>query len=147
MRALLTAILLIAALAGVAEAACPDDLSERYYKANCQYLYPSNDGFLGKPRVITLKPGTIIDRYGSPSGYFLAPLNTSYDERALPYQPNTRVYCRYKVVHRVQVRAGETRPWFDQRGGGMQFMTINIRVEELVYAGYLRSVRPSARSC
>ena len=30
--------------------------------------YPPNDGFAGKPVKITLEPGTIIDRYGSPNG-------------------------------------------------------------------------------
>ncbi|MCP4966154.1 MAG: TNT domain-containing protein [bacterium] len=42
-------------------------------------------GFLGGwSRADTLKPGTVIDRYGGETGRFFSPQGTPLDARALP---------------------------------------------------------------
>lgn len=48
-----------------------------------QTYFPPNNGFLGKATKITLKPGTIVDRYGYPGGRFASPVGTPAEMRAL----------------------------------------------------------------
>jgi len=51
--------------------------------------WPSDFGCdIGSKRIITLQPGTYIDRFGPPSGFFVSPVIKqpySYSERSLPW--------------------------------------------------------------
>jgi hypothetical protein len=52
--------------------------------------WPKDNGCVeGTHKSIILPKGTIIDRFGSEYGQFVALPNTSYDERAIPYMANT----------------------------------------------------------
>lgn len=52
----------------------------KYYNQETGALsWPPNNGFVkGTEKVDILKPGTIIDRYGEPTGEFLAPMGDSH---------------------------------------------------------------------
>jgi len=148
MKALLTALVLIAAtLAGIAGSAAEcylpwnarPDLRMLWLQADCRYWFPQRDGFAGRPRSIVLRPGIVIDRFGSPGGNFLAPADASYMGRAVPYDRLKMAYYRYEVVKPLRVQAGNAAPWFDQPGGGIQYKTA-ARVQVLVERGYLRQV-------
>jgi len=86
-----------------------------------------------------LRPGTVIDRFGQPTGIFLAPVDASYMGRAVPYDRLKMPYYRYEVVRPLRVQAGKAAPWFDQPGGGIQYKTVE-RVQVLVERGYLKQV-------
>jgi Tuberculosis necrotizing toxin len=114
---------------------------------------PGPDGFatksggsLGAPdrKQITLKAGTLLDRFGFATGKFLAPKGTPFGQRALPPQAletadhtnpdyqglkwtqntiippsNYHVYC---VQNDFKVDAGPIAPWFGQPGLGTQYV-------------------------
>ena len=54
----------------------------------------------------TLDMGLVIDRYGNKFGKYTAPINTPYEQRALPYLENPLAYHKYEVIkpiHNVTV--------------------------------------------
>lgn len=125
------------------------------------WLYPKNDGFLsdpkGKPitKTATLTPGTLVDRYGSEYGAFLAPGGVAYSKRAIPPSnlvgtPASRCnYANYRVLKEFAVTAGPIAPWFGQPGRGIQYQLKGslvsgapeqLNVLWLVEAGYLARV-------
>ncbi|WP_157658465.1 glycohydrolase toxin TNT-related protein, partial [Burkholderia ubonensis] len=85
--------------------------------------WPSNDGFVdGKESVITLLPGTLIDRFGRSQGKFTAPTDTPFDNRALRDSVYNGEYHGYEVTVPIEgVRAGPAKPWFGKPGGGTQY--------------------------
>jgi hypothetical protein len=116
------------------------DLRGWWLDQNSQYLFPPDEGFMRSPRTVMLARGTRIDRYGSPGGRFLAPAGTAYAARAVPYDKAKMEYHRYAVVKPFPVQAGRIAPWFDQRGGGVQYRT-EKPVQTLLEEGYLQRVR------
>ena len=101
--------------------------------------YPPNRGFSGPPKPTTLKPGTIIDRYGGPNGSFASPQGTPPGARALPYGVEARPLNAYEVVKPLPVDAGPAAPWFGQWGGGMQY-DLGASVQQLIDGGFLRPI-------
>jgi len=85
--------------------------------------WPPNYGFAaGKDSVITLLPGSKIDRFGHPGGEFVSPAGTPFGQRALPDVSFKKDYHVYEVVVNIPgVRAGPAEPWFRQVGGGSQY--------------------------
>ena len=116
------------------------DLRGYWLDHNSQYLFPPDQGFARPARAVTLRPGMHIDRYGAPTGRYLAPAGTSFEARAVPYDKAKMDYHRYRVMKPLPVHTGPIAPWFDQRGGGVQYMTARP-VGELIAEGYLRKVR------
>ena len=58
---------------------------DRFYFDDDEPIYPLNDGFIGEPKKITLKAGSIVlDRYGGEKGTFVATYGTALEMRALP---------------------------------------------------------------
>jgi hypothetical protein len=148
MKALLTALTILAATLGasapsLAECYLPwnarPDLRVLWLQTDCRYWFPQRDGFAGRPKPIVLRAGTVIDRFGQPTGNFLAPADASYMGRAVPYDRLKMPYYRYEVVKPLRVQAGKAAAWFDQPGGGMQYKA-GERVQVLVERGYLRQV-------
>jgi hypothetical protein len=148
MKALLTALIILAAMVGasapsLAECYLPwnarPDLRVLWLQKDCRYWFPQRDGFAGQPKAIVLRAGTVIDRFGQPTGNFLAPADASYMGRAVPYDRLKMPYYRYEVVRPVRVQAGKAAPWFDQPGGGIQYKT-GERAQMLVERGYLRQI-------
>ncbi len=148
MKTLLTTLLSIAAtMAGIATSAAEcylpwnarPDLRMQWLQADCRYGFPQRDGFASRPRTIVLRSGTVIDRFGQPTGNFLAPADASYMGRAVPYDRLKMPYYRYEVVKPLRVQAGKAAPWFDQPGGGIQYKT-GERVQVLLERGYLKQV-------
>lgn len=112
------------------------DLGAQWIDENGRYRFPPNDGFKDPPQDLTLAPGTMIDRYGQPGGRFLSPVGTSYEARALPYDKAKMDYHVYEVRRPLPVKAGEAVPWFDEPGGGTQYMTA-VPVARLIDDGSL----------
>lgn len=88
-------------------------------------------------------PGQKVDRFGSESGRYLAPLGAPYIERGLPPSSLRTFdgmypfgYHVYEVLREFVVTAGPVRAWFGQPGMGTQFLA-DTSVEELVEDGFL----------
>ena len=143
LKRLLTAIWILTALTGVAQAECylpfdaRPDLRMQWLQADCRYLFPPRDGFAGPARIVLLRPGTVVDRFGHPGGRFLAPADASYMGRAVPYDRLKMPYFRYEVARPLRVAAGKAAPWFDQPGGGKQYQT-GQPIKVLVDTGFLK---------
>lgn len=88
--------------------------------------------------LVELPIGTVLQRYGSPGGYFTAPKGTPYEELSLPYEKDSMEYNEYRVINRgVQVEVcraerGRAAPLFGQPGGGIQYYHGNKSVQNLV---------------
>ena len=108
-------------------------------------IYPGTNGDVniegftnGKYSIDTLKPNTIIDRYGSNgNGKYFSPDGISFESRALPPFMKGQPYTRYKVIRPFSVKTGEIAPWFDQAGRGTQYLT-EMGVDELIKNGFLK---------
>jgi nicrotizing toxin Mtb-like protein len=118
------------------------DLADKWIDDNGRYTFPPQalgyeNGCLKPAREVTLVLGTMIDRYGQAGGTFLSPVGTSYEARALPYDKAKMPYYRYEVLKPLPAKTCEAVPWFDQSGGGVQYM-VEKSVQQLVADGYLR---------
>ncbi|AIT09870.1 hypothetical protein LO80_07735 [Candidatus Francisella endociliophora] len=93
--------------------------------------YPENDGFIGEIVHETLKPGTLIDRFGSKNGRFLSPANTPMKMRALPPGAKINEYRTYRVIKPLNVKSGRIAPAFNQPGMGKQYV-IDRPVKDII---------------
>ena len=105
---------------------------ERFYSDDGIPIYPSNNGAVGKPEIISLKVGDkILTRYGSDRGSYVSPKGTSFEERALPRTTDKNNYHEYEVTKEItQVESAVIAPWFGQKGGGIQYK-LPQRISEL----------------
>jgi hypothetical protein len=101
--------------------------------------YPPNRGFLGPSVEETLRPGTVIDRYGGEGGTFAAPQGTPFGERGLAPEAAKAPYTKYVVKRPLPVQAGTASPWTYSLGGGRQY-ELPQSVADLRAAGYLETV-------
>lgn len=82
----------------------------------------------GKYKIeVELTYGTIIMRYGNPTGRFSAPKGTNYEDLALPYIRETVEYNEYRVIaEKINVvcivERGTVAPGFESNGGAVQYM-------------------------
>lgn len=99
-----------------------------------------------------LEPGTVLGRFGSPHGAYLAPEGTPFAELSLPPESAVKPYYEYVVGDPSLLPPGwhieqsEVAPWFHQPGGGQQFRIIrpdgkNGTVQQLEVFGVLVRVR------
>lgn len=123
-----------------------NDLDDRWYRPQDGELdWPPNGGFAEAPQSRTLTPGTRIDRYsGRPpdqdGGKYFSPAGTSFESRALPYDPASQRLSTFEVVRPFEVQSGTAAPWFDQVGGAVQYLT-DKSTQELLRDGYIRIAR------
>ncbi|ENM4841272.1 TNT domain-containing protein, partial [Campylobacter coli] len=90
----------------------PKPRSADYIGEDGKIKYP-DDGYKipPKPKEITLKKGTKLDRYGDNSGSFVCPFEEkegaiSYEKRSLPYEDNEamqKTYKRYEVIEDINM--------------------------------------------
>jgi hypothetical protein len=115
---------------------CPGAFLEKWFNTTANsYTYPPLNGFLldtaGKPILgnVTLKVGSLVDRFGSEFGSFVSPEGAEYEQRALPpWNLNTPAgdtrypanYHVYRVLKEFEALAGPIAPWFGQPGLGVQ---------------------------
>lgn len=100
--------------------------------------FPPNEGFrIQSPG--TLKPGKMIDRYGSPHGGYASDVGASISSRGLPPGSEALEYHRYEVTRPLDVDMGPAAavPDFAATGGTTQYR-FGRPISELVEEGYLR---------
>ncbi len=115
------------------------DLDGRWLDDSGDVKWPPNKGVAGVEQPGTLKPGKLIDRFGSEKGTFASPPDAPYPSRSLPYDPSAVPYRQYEVVKELPFNGGKIAPWFDQPGGAMQYR-FDSSIEDLVANGYLRRI-------
>jgi RHS repeat-associated protein len=103
--------------------------------------YPANSGFASFTETV-LQPGTVLDRYGRPTGFFASDPGTSISRRGLPAGSDALPYNKYIVVKPVKVLSGPAAQVeeFGAPGGGMQYM-FEQSLSDLVAQGVLRGIQ------
>ena len=115
-------------------------INSKYYDSAGNIIWPVNQGFAGTPVVKVLEPGTRIDRYGYESGRYVSPAGTPYEQRALAPGTEKKPYKVYEIVKPVEVQAGKIAPWFDEPGGGTQYV-FDESIADLLEKGILKEVK------
>ena len=117
------------------------DNPEYYNQQTGEIVWPPNDGAVeGTTEQIVLPAGTRIDRYGSEDGFFTSPAGTPYEQRSCAPGSDQKPYHQYEVLKPIEgVVQGVTAPWFDEPGGGLQYM-MPMSIQELLDQGYLKSI-------
>ncbi|KAF4454442.1 hypothetical protein F53441_3069 [Fusarium austroafricanum] len=123
------------------------------------WIYPEKNGFeLDENEFpikanVDLKVGTLVDRFGEPTGRYISPATAPFAQRALhPGNLNTgdnkefpNNYRLYNVTRTFTVQAGPIRPWFGQPGFGVQFFLGNgITVKDYLDNKHLVEVNASS---
>lgn len=122
------------------------EFDETYFddKVTNWWIYPPEQGYVldrNKQPIkhkITLTVGKRIDRYGGEGGNFLSVPGTKYAARSLPPSnlsgpQGQEQYCNYhvyEVIKSFPVDTGRIAPWFQQRGGGIQYEVIRGYVDD-----------------
>ena len=92
-----------------------------------------------------VNPSMILDRYGEPTGQFMANATDSYESRALaPHSENEKHYY-YRPTEEFTMDAGAAAPWFGSNGGAIQYLKYHLNgklytVEELLHDGLLDDI-------
>ena len=116
------------------------DNPKYYNQETGAVIWPENHGFVGKQSSKVLQPGTRIDRYGSDFGSFVSPEGTPYNMRAVAPGTDMMQYSVFEVVKPLTVTAGKAMPWFDEIGGGIQYL-LPETVDALLDAGIIRRIQ------
>lgn len=136
--------------------AMPWDDSASHFGTREMRIWPGNDGFPPgyAPQPAQLPEGTIIDRFGSEGGRYLAPDGTPFADRALAPESVEWSYNRYMVTGEPlppgwQILEGPVEPWYGQTPapGARQYMItgpdgVEVTVRELVKRGILDEFGP-----
>ena len=112
----------------------------RYFNQKTgEVIWPPNNGAVeGTNKLIVLEAGTQIDSYGSEDGFFASPINTPYNQRSCAPGSDRKPYHQYIVLKPIEnVEQGVTAPWFDEPGGGIQYM-MTKSIKELLNESYLK---------
>lgn len=122
----------------------PDDYLVKHWDADARpptWRYPPHHGFDGPALPNTMKPGTVIDRFGSGRGEFASPAGTPFEQRALPPSSVGQEYHRYVVRKPLPkgVKEGFVAPAFEQPGGGVQFQ-FDLPIQWYVDHHYLEEI-------
>ena len=113
----------------------------KYYNQETGAInWPENNGFADIPMDEVLQPGARIDRYGSDYGSFTSPEGTPYEMRAVAPRTDQRPYSVFEVVEPINVKSGSIASWFDEPGGGIQYLLPDT-VDELLDVGILRRIQ------
>ncbi|MCP4663387.1 MAG: glycohydrolase toxin TNT-related protein [bacterium] len=113
--------------------------SQALIRRDFETLAP-NRGFLGGfTTKETLRPGTVIDRFGGRGGHFTSPEGTRFSARGLPPENARLPFERFEVVEPLEVDAGIAGYAFGG-GGGVQY-ELPASVQKLIDAGFLRVVK------
>jgi len=87
--------------------------------------YPINNGGIkGSEFNVTLNEGQVITRYGSEKGSYVSPEGTTFSQRSLPPEYNTKdvQLNSYKVIKPIpNVEGAIIAPYYFQNGGGIQY--------------------------
>jgi len=117
-----------------------------YNQATGDINWPVNNGALEEVlNEVTVKPSMILDRYGEPSGEFIANATDSYESRSLAPHSETANHYYYRPTEEFTMDAGTAEPWFGSNGGATQYIKYHpngekYTVQELIDDGLLDDI-------
>ncbi|QFU92107.1 TNT domain-containing protein [Amycolatopsis sp. YIM 10] len=93
----------------------------------------------GGKRIVTLPPGTEMDRYGDPSGNTLYAARTEFTHRSQPAEDQQLEFHVYRSRRPVRAIVGSPIPWYDQTGGGTAYV-LERSIADLLADGVLEEI-------
>jgi hypothetical protein len=120
-----------------ASAARYRDVESGRFVSQSALPWPANGGFASRTRGV-LQPGTVVDRFGRPSGRYASTPGASISERGLPAGSEMLEYHRYVVARPLPADMGPAAkvPEFGANGGATQYL-FDHPILELIRKGYL----------
>lgn len=115
------------------------------YPVHAEYAWPPAEAYPegacapGTAEPVVLEPGTLIDRFGDPTGLVLAAAGTPFGQRSLPPEYRWHGYHCYEVTQPLPVWRAVSAAWFGQPGGGVRYRTTHP-VLDLLALGFLVDV-------
>ena len=104
------------------------------------FIYPLDNGFKGMSNTGSLMEGFTFGRYGPNSGNFAAPIGTAPTKLSLAPGTVLKPYSKYEVIKQIDnVMMGKIAPWFDEQGGGIQYM-FDKSVQELLNGEFIKKI-------
>lgn len=99
------------------------DVTTGRFVAARNLLWPSNAGFASSTRQ-TVQTGTILDRFGSPTGRFLGQPGATISQRGMAAGSEGMAYTRYRVLKPFDAQVGPAAgvPDFGAVGGATQYL-------------------------
>lgn len=103
--------------------------------------WPSNAGFASSARKV-VQPGTILDRYGNPTGRFLGEPGTTISQRGMAAGSDGMPYTQYRILKPVEMQVGPAAPvpQFGASGGAKQYLS-GRSVQQLIEEGFLETIK------
>lgn len=104
--------------------------------------------YYGGKRLVTVSPGTELDRYGGLAGNTVFAARTEFTHRSQPADDVHGEYHVFRAVRSLRAIMGQVVPWHDQIGGGTAYV-LERPVGDLLASGALEEVpeattRPSS---
>ncbi|WP_284749079.1 TNT domain-containing protein [Amycolatopsis sp. RTGN1] len=93
----------------------------------------------GGKRLVTLPPGTELDRYGEPAGNTLYAARTEWENRSEPAEIRDWAFHVYRLRRPVRALTGTVIAWYDQPGGGTAYV-LERSVADLLADGALEEI-------
>ncbi len=90
-------------------------------------------------RQLVVRPGTLLDRLGTPQGNVTYLADTPFPMRSLPSELMQQPYTVYRVRRPVEALMGEAVAWFGQPGGGSACV-LPASIERLLAVGVLELI-------
>ncbi|GEM_PF-2427266 len=119
-------------------------LEELFKEKNIKWP-PNRGGF--DIEEITLKTGTLVDRYGGKydefgnfidTGTFVSPKGMNFEKRALPNEHQQNPLKVYEILKPIKAtKKAKIIPWFNKKGLGIQY-ELPENIDELIQEGFLK---------
>lgn len=115
---------------------------ERFHADDGRPIWPSNNGGIGTPEIISLRKGEkVLTRYGRTAGRYVSPRGTTVEERAMPRNTDKTQYYEYEVIDEITAaEKSRIAPWFGQKGLVTQYK-LPKSVEKLLADKKLRELK------
>jgi RHS repeat-associated protein len=117
------------------------DMTTGRFVAARDLPWPSDAGFASSTRQ-SVRPGTILDRYGKPSGRILGEPGASISARGMAPGCENMPYTRYRVLKQFDAQVGPAArvPGFGATGGATQYAP-GKTVQWLIDNGFIQVIR------
>ena len=95
---------------------------DRFYDDNGDPICPLNNGVIGEEKRVILPKGYIVSRFGRNTGAHASPAGTPIEARSLDKETREKNDLHTFMLKKdVVCYKGVTAPWFNQKGGGIQY--------------------------
>ncbi|WHA44059.1 glycohydrolase toxin TNT-related protein [Agrobacterium larrymoorei] len=105
------------------------------------FKWPPNNGAVpGSEKVVSLRPGDMMDRFGYDGGTYTSPIGVKYEQRALQPGTHLKPYKKFRVLKQFDVEKSTVSPWFGDPGLGDQYK-LPSTVKDLLDREFIEEIK------